>query len=168
MLRRTDPFAEMFESWRDFDGLFRRLMGERPGSFESLSPRRLMPVGAAGTDFLPAVECFTKDKQLVLRAELPGVDPKDLQVSVLGNSLIIKGEKKEERRVAETDVFFKEIVQGKFERSFDLPEGVKKEQVKACIQNGVLEIVLPAEAVEPERKVPVEVLEPGKKTVRAA
>lgn len=168
MLRRIDPFAGMFESWRDFDSLFRRLMGERREYLEPLATRRLLPVATTGTEFLPAVECFTKDKQLILRAELPGVDPKELEVSVVGNSLVIKGEKKEERQVSEKDVFFKEIAQGKFERTFDLPQGVKKENVKAYLQNGVLEIILPAEAIEPARKVTVEVLEPGKKTVRAA
>ncbi len=170
MFRRYDPFAEMFETWRDFDGIFRRFMSgvqERPAD---LTPRRLLPKLAEATTFTPAIECFTKDKQLILKAELPGVDPKQVEVAVVGNRLIIKGEKREERHVEEADLFIEEIAQGRFERSFELPEGVKKEQVKAFFQNGVLEIAMPAVGLETQHKVPVEVVEGGKKdkAVKAA
>jgi HSP20 family protein len=168
MLRRRDPFAEMFESWRDFDTLFRRIMGGVPELPVAPVGRRLLQVPRTGSEFLPAVECFTKDKELILRAELPGVDPKQVEVSIVGNTLLIKGEKKEERQVREEEIFFREIAQGRFERSFELPEGVKKEQIRASLQSGVLEVILPAAAIEPARKVPVDVLEAGKKTVKAA
>ncbi len=168
MLRRREPFAEMFESWRDFDSLLRRVMGGF-GEFPlAVSARRLLPAVPETVDFVPAVECFTKDKQLILRAELPGIDPKQVEVSVVGNRVIIKGEKKEERQIKEEEYFFREFAQGRFERSFELPEGVKADQVKSTLQSGVLEVILPAAGIEAARKIPVELLEPGKKTVKAA
>jgi HSP20 family protein len=167
MLRRYDPFAELFESWKDLDHLFRRLSVTRETP-SMLSSRRLLPGVAGSIEFQPAVECYTKDKQLVLRAELPGIDPKAVEISVLGNTLTLKGEKKEERRVEEENVYIRETAEGRFERAFELPEGVRKDQVKATLQNGVLEVVIPAPAIEAARKVPLEVLETGKKTIRAA
>jgi HSP20 family protein len=168
MLRKFDPFAEMFESWRDFDSLLRRVFGGPREMTFPLATRRLLPAAAAVGEFVPAVECFTRDRQLIVRAELPGVDPKQVEVAVTGNTLTIKGEKKEERKVEEGDLLFREISQGRFERSFELPQGVKAEQVRAAFVNGVLEITMPAAGLEPARKVPVEVTEPGKKTVKAA
>ena len=117
---------------------------------------------------MPAVECFTKDKQLIMKVELPGVDPKQVEVMVTGNRLAIKGEKREERKIEEGEYFFREIARGRFERTFELPEGVKKEQVNATYQNGVLEVTVPAPALETARKVPVEIQEAGKKTIKAA
>ena len=114
------------------------------------------------------MECFTKDKQLTLKVELPGVDPKDVEVSVMGNQLVLKGEKKQDHTVEEKDLFFREIARGRFERSFTLPDGVKKEQVKAIFTNGVLEVCLPAEGMEIAKKVPIEVAEIGKKGFKAA
>ena len=168
MLRRREPFTEMFESWRDFDTLLRRVVGGF-GELPVLSTtRRLLPAVPEAVDFVPPVECFTKDKQLILRAELPGVDPKQIEVTVVGNRLILKGEKKEERQIRDEEIYFREATQGKFERSFEILEGVKPEQVKATYQNGILEIVVPAAAMEPTRKVPIEVMEAGKKTIKAA
>jgi len=142
----------MFEPWREFDKLFGRL----------LPP----PTGEAV--FVPPVECYTRDKQIVLRAELPGVDPKMVEVAIAGTMLTIKGEKKEERKVEEESLYFREITRGRFERTFELPEGIKKEQIVATFQNGILEIVLPALALETARKVPIEIQEIGKKTIKAA
>ena len=168
MLRRHNVFDEMFDIFRDFDNLYRRALGqyrELPGEVTGM--RSLLPTTALRGEFFPAVECYTKDKQLILRAELPGVDPKDVDVSVVGDQLILKGEKKEEAKVDEKDLFFQEISRGRFERTFPLPEGIKKEQVKATFTNGVLEVVLPALAIEAARKVPIEVME-GKKAIKAA
>ena len=168
MLRRNNMFDEMFDMFRDFDNLYRRSLGqwrELPGEVSRM--RSLLPTTALRGEFFPAVECYTKDKQFIVKAELPGVDPKDVEVSVVGDQLIVKGEKKEETKVDEKDLFFQEISRGRFERTFPLPEGIKKDQVKATFTNGVLEVALPVMAIEAGRKVPIEVLE-GKKAIKAA
>lgn len=168
MVRRYDPFEEVFESWREFDDIVRRFFGGRQALPPVTGTRSLPPALPERAGFVPAVECFTRDRNLVFRVELPGVDSKDAEVCVLGNRLVIKGEKKEERKIEEEDLYLKEIVAGRFERSFDLPEGVKKDQVRAFFQNGVLEVTLPAPELEPARRVPIGTGETGKKAVKAA
>ena len=96
----------------------------------------------------PAVESFRRGDTIVLRAELPGVDPKDLDMTVDKGRLIIKGEKREDRREDEKDVYLREIFHGRFQRSFTLPRGIKAEQVQAGFNNGVLEVSFPAQALE--------------------
>lgn len=168
MLRRRSLFGEGIEPFAEFERLFRRPFGETGEWLTPWTTQRLLPAVPATAEFMPAVECYTKDKQLYLKAELPGVDPKQVEVTVVGNMLTIKGEKKEERKLEEENVYFREIARGHFERTFQLPEGVKKEQINATFQNGVLEVVLPATGIETARKVPIEIQEPGKKTIKAA
>lgn len=167
MLRRRNLFGEGIEPFADFERLFRPL-GEFGELMTPWTTRRLLPAVPVAREFVPAVECYTKDKQLILKAELPGVDPKMVEIGVVGNLLTIKGDKKEERKVEEENVFFREITRGHFERTFELPEGVKKEQIAATYQNGVLEIVVPAASLETARKVPIEIQETGKKAIKAA
>jgi HSP20 family protein len=163
MFRRNLPFDDMFDAFRDLEMPFQRLLaGVRalPGETRST---RLLPTTGLLEEFEPPVECFTRDKQVVLRMELPGIEPADVQVTTLGDRLVVKGEKKEHKEIKEADVHFREIRHGQFERSFALPNGVKPEQVKAFFRNGVLEVSLPEVAVGETHKVPVEVLETGKK-----
>jgi len=163
MIQKSGRFDELFDLFQDFDHLFRRTMWqtrELPG--ESSSYRRALPVVPMKAAFHPSVECFTRDKQLVLRAELPGVDPKDIEVMVTGTQLFLRGEKKEDHKVDEKDLFFQEVSRGRFERTFALPEGVKADQVKASFNNGVLELTMPSGMIDQARKVPIELGEAGK------
>jgi HSP20 family protein len=168
MLRRRSLLGEAFEPWEAFERMLRRPLAEIDEILAPLTTRRLLPALPRAEAFVPAAECFAKDKQLIVKMELPGVDPKQVEVLVTGNTLTIKGEKKEERKIEETDYFFREVAAGRFERSFTLPEGVKKEQVVAAFQNGVLEITVPTPALEAGRKVPIEIHETGKKAIKAA
>jgi HSP20 family protein len=140
MIQKLGRFDDMFDMVRDFDRFFRRPSW-------SLVP---------AYHFRPAVECFTRDKMLVLKVELPGVDPKDVEVSITGAQVFIRGEKKEEKKVDEKEYFFREIARGRFERSFSLQEGAKAEQLKASFRNGVLELTMPLAAIEPSRRIPIE------------
>jgi HSP20 family protein len=91
------------------------------------------------------------------------VDPKDIEVMITGTQLFLRGEKKEDHKVDEKDLFFQEVSRGRFERTFALPEGVKADQVKALFNNGVLELTMPSGMIEQARKVPVELGEVGKR-----
>ncbi len=108
-------------------------------------------------EYFPVLESFVKNGNLVVRVDVPGVDPKDIDVSVVGNVLTIKGERKEEKEVKTEDYIRREASYGAFERRMTLPEGANTEKVTANFKNGVVEITMPvAKAVE-GKKVPVQI-----------
>jgi HSP20 family protein len=86
----------------------------------------------------PAVDVVENDKEVTVRAEMPGIDPKDLNVVVSGKQLIISGEKKESTEQSGKDFFHSEIRFGSFRRAIPLPDGVDSENVDAQFTNGVL------------------------------
>ncbi|MDR7523805.1 MAG: Hsp20/alpha crystallin family protein [Armatimonadota bacterium] len=141
MMARRTPFQELFELQRDLMHLFGRVFGS---------------VTRGAGDFLANTEAFYRDGHLVIRAELAGVDPKSVDVSVAGDVLTIKGER-EAPDVPMDDRLFGEIVYGKFERTITLPEGLEADRVKAVWHHGMLEITIPvSQAIRP-KKVPVEI-----------
>jgi len=90
------------------------------------------------------VEEFEQDGTLVIRAEMPGVDPdKDVEISVADGLLTIRAERTEEQETTEKRFHRKEIRYGGFSRTLPLPEGVKEADVKASCKDGVLEIRIP-------------------------
>lgn len=111
--------------------------------------------GAAG--YYPAVESFIQDDQLVIRADLPGLDPADVETSVRGNQLTIKAARRRNRdgKRRKAHHLHREIAYGAFRRQLRLPEGVKEEGITATYTNGVLEITMPISG-EPRQHVPVE------------
>ena len=181
MHRRSDPFDELFDVFREFDSLFRRTWGglhvvsnrgekalPGAGAGQSLEPSPGSWLSSWRDGFQPAVDCLSKGGSLILRMELPGVDPSEVEVNLVGSRLTIRGEKREQRESEEGGVFLKESAHGKFERSFTLPEGVQADQVKARYSNGVLEVTLPAPE-QAARKLTIEVAgEPGRKAIKAA
>ena len=154
MMRAWDPFDELRSMQRDMDRLFGRFIG-----VES-------PVEHVGM-WLPSVESFTKDGKLVFKAELPGVDAKDLDVSITDRELVIKGERKAEKDTKEENYAYREISYGSFERRFTLPEGVKTDELKAKFTNGILEITLPAPAIAKARKIEIETPKEEKKQIES-
>ena len=102
----------------------------------------------------PRVEVFTRDDDLVLRADLPGIDPKELELSVEGDQLTIKGERKTAR---EGDALYREVSYGQFERTIKLPDNVDPDTVQATYRDGVLEVTLKAPKTLVAKKVPITV-----------
>lgn len=127
----------------------------RPGGCSDV-PARQGDI-ADGAALCPAVEVFTSKKgKLVLRAELPGVDPAKLEVKLKGKRLTIHGEKREEHPSGEDgEVHLREIVHGQFDRSFTLPDEVEPEKLTASYQDGVLEVTLPSRKTPEVRKISV-------------
>lgn len=105
----------------------------------------------------PAIELAEKDQAFEITAELPGMDAGEIEVSISGGMLTIKGEKKEEKETKEKNCYFSERRYGSFQRSFQLPEGVDADKISATLEKGVLWIILPktTEAVQQQRKIPV-------------
>ncbi len=115
-----------------------------------------------GTDegygaWAPAVDIFEKGDDLVIRAELPGVNRDDIDVRVENGVLVLRGERKHAEKVEEKNAFRMERVYGSFARSFSLPTTVDASRISANLKDGVLEVVLPkAEEAKP-RKVAIHV-----------
>jgi HSP20 family protein len=107
--------------------------------------------------FSPAVDVSEDDKELSVRAELPGIDPKDLDVSVVGNQLTLSGEKRESTETREKGVYHSETRYGSFRRTIPLPEGVDTEHVDAQYANGVLTLRLPKTAPAIQKRIEVKV-----------
>jgi HSP20 family protein len=123
-----------FHFHHDADDLFLRF-------FEGVTPNETVQRPAS---WLPAAEGRIEDGTYVIQLALPGVDPKDVAVSLMDNVLTVKGERKPGPDTMDKDYFVREVAYGGFERSFALPEGVDATQVEAKYANGMLEVRIPA------------------------
>ena len=103
----------------------------------------------------PAVDVAENDKELTVRAELPGMDPKDLDVSVTGNQLVLSGEKKESSEHDGKDFYHSETRYGSFRRTIPLPDGIDAENVDAQYANGVLTLHLKKTAQAATKRIEV-------------
>jgi HSP20 family protein len=95
------------------------------------------------TTWAPPVDIYEDEHQLVVKADLPDIDPKDLDIRVENNILTIRGERKFEKKVNENNYLRVERSYGSFARSFSLANTVNSEAIKADYQNGVLTLVVP-------------------------
>jgi HSP20 family protein len=103
------------------------------------------------TAWSPQIEMLRRGDKLVVRADLPGLKPEDVNVEIENNVLAISGERSEEREENRDDFYRSERSYGQFYRAVPLPEGVTGEQCEATFKDGVLEVTLPAPK-QPERK----------------
>ena len=129
---RWEPFRDLVTAQRDFDRLFRGAFSSQLGETE-LSTR----------SWAPPVDIYETEEAIVLRAELPGVDPKDVEVRVEDNTLYLKGERKFEKEVKEQNYHRVERSYGSFARSFSLPNSISTDQVKAEFKDGLLTLTMP-------------------------
>jgi HSP20 family protein len=136
--------------------LMRRFTDELDRAFGGLGITR----GAGGGEiqmWTPSVEVLERDNNLVVRAELPGLEKDDVKVELTDDGLVIEGERKREREERLEGGYRSEIEYGRFYRMIPLPEGVNVDQAQARMNNGVLEVAIPmAEAKRPRRSIPVE------------
>jgi HSP20 family protein len=91
----------------------------------------------------PGVDVYEEKDEVVVKAELPGLDKKDIEVNISDSKLTLKGEKKKEEEVKEENYYRRERSYGAFLRSVELPTGVQADKVKASFKNGVLEVRVP-------------------------
>ncbi|MGQ0570136.1 MAG: Hsp20/alpha crystallin family protein [Armatimonadota bacterium] len=142
---RWEPFDEMMSMRESMDRLFEDFFTRRPRTSGPLV-------------WQPAVEVFETDNEVVVKAELPGIDPKNVSVTVTGDGLTIKGEAKVEHEEKGRNYYRRELRYGSFLRTIPLPTEVKSEETKAAFRNGILEVKVPkAERVKPKTvKVEVE------------
>lgn len=149
--RYADPFAEMRnEMERLFDSFTGHGWARMPALFRS------EPGGGNGT-MVPTMDIKETGTALVVEAELPGLEDKDVNVTLRDGVLTIKGEKKSEREEKEEDYHLTERSYGRFERSFRLPETIDDDKIAATFDKGVLKVTLPKrpEAARSEKTIPI-------------
>ena len=142
--------------WRPFE--FDRIRREMDRLWDSFLEGRPMRRAGDGGEWLPSIDVSETKSDLVIKAELPGMDPKDIDISMNNGFLTIKGEKKHERE--EKDENYQLVVRsyGSFTRSVRLLREVQSDKITASFKNGVLRLTLPKseEAKKKEIKIKVE------------
>jgi HSP20 family protein len=138
------PWRDLDVLRREMDSLWDRFTGERP-------------VEWLKGEWVPSLDVSeTKDK-VVVKAEVPGIDPKAIDISLSSDILTLKGEKKKEREEKDENYHLIERSYGSFSRSVRLPAEVQEDKVKASYKDGVLTITLPKTEKAKERAIKIEV-----------
>jgi HSP20 family protein len=130
-----------FEPFRDLAGLQERM--NRLFSESYRSQQTGDDDWALGGTWAPAVDIYEQDNNIVLKAELPGVDPKDVDIQLENNTLTLRGERKLDSEVKKENYHRVERAYGAFTRSFTLPAVVDQGKIKAEFKDGVLRVTLP-------------------------
>ena len=139
--------TRQFHFHHDDDDLLARLVGGVTDEAAQRAP-----------SWLPAADGWMENGTYVIQLALPGVDPKDVEVTWMDNALTVKGERKPDQDSAGSagkDYFLREVAYGAFQRTFELPEGVDVADVKARHANGMLEVKVPAPRVVQPRMIEV-------------
>jgi HSP20 family protein len=105
---------------------------------------------------MPAVDISEKDKEIVVSAEIPGVNKEDISIDIRNNHLEIKAETKEEKSEEKEGYVYKERRQGSFFRSLELPASVNTEKTKATYKDGILSLNLPKSKQGKKTKIKIE------------
>jgi HSP20 family protein len=157
LLERWRPSREMDRFRSEMDDLLRRVGFDRDWFAQLPFSRDFLHEGEP-RPARPAVETRVEDDKFIVRTDLPGVNPKDIDIKVVGDVLTIKGSREEKHEQKKADFFRREIRYGSFERSIPLPEGIKAEDLKATYHDGVLELSapMPKEAAPKAVKIQVE------------
>jgi len=145
--------------WRSFRGEMDRLFDrfDRFGFPPFSSLPSLFDKSASLSFNAPAVDVTEDDKAYKIEAELPGLDEKDIDVTVNGDLLVLKGEKRQEKEEKDKNTYVCERSYGSFQRAFSLPDGVDRNKIVADFSKGVLTVTLPknAEAQKQPKKVEI-------------
>jgi HSP20 family molecular chaperone IbpA len=149
---------EIEELERRLDDALRRFVGTRGRITSPVLPLFVR------RPFLPATDVYAKDGDLIVRVELPGIDPReDVSVQVEGGELVVRGERKQKEEVKEEAYYRMEASFGSFERRIPMPEGIDVGAIEAAYTDGVLTVTVPkaAKEIEPPRatEIPVKTTE---------
>src|SRR3984957_12330652 len=147
-LNRWEPFRGAAALQEQVSRLFDSVL-ERSGEESNL------------TSWAPAVDIYETEHELVVKADLPEIDPKDLDIRVENNILTIRGERKFEKKVNEDNYLRVERAYGSFSRSFSLANTVNAEAIKADYQNGVLTLTIPKREEAKPKQIKVNVGTPA-------
>ena len=151
-LVRWEPFRDMLSLRDRMDRLFEEFTDRGWPGEESLT---------AGV-WKPPVDVYETKDSIVLKADLPEVNKEDVEISVQGNTLTLRGERKQEREVHEKDYYRMERSYGTFTRSFTLPGTVEPDKIEATFAGGVLTMTLPKKEESKPKQITVKVEGNGK------
>src|SRR5947209_9221990 len=146
-ITRFDPFRELYGLQNQLNRLFQDNYGAQPSGQNDEF--------LATSSFVPPVDVYEDEHSVFIRAEVPGIDPNDLDVRVENNLLTLRGERKWNKEEKEENFHRVERRYGSFARSFTLPNTVNTEDVNASYNNGVLEIKLAKRAEAKPKQIKV-------------
>jgi HSP20 family protein len=166
--RETEPrVPSVFEGAFTFP-MFRRLGREIDFLFDRFGLERNF-VEPVETIWTPALEMFRRGADIVVRADVPGLKKEDVTVELADGQLMLRGERKQEKEEKNEGYYRMERTYGSFYRTLTLPEGVKLDEAKAAIRDGVLEVVIPTTKVEDKkRRLVIDEAAPPKATTKQA
>jgi HSP20 family protein len=151
------------DGWRSFRTEMDRLFDRFSGGWGMPSLRKMFdgePMVRYESSFsmpAPAVDISEDDAAYKVTAELPGMTEKEIEVAVSGDTLTLKGEKRQEKEQNDKNFYLSERAYGSFQRSFYVPDGVDRDKIAADFSKGVLTVTMPktAKAVEQQKKIEV-------------
>ena len=144
----VDPFTSMrAEMDRVFDNFLGRRWMDSPSLFRASGQQPMMP----------SIDVHESETEFAIEAELPGMEEKDVEVTLREGVLTLQGEKKSEQEETKNNYHMTERSYGRFQRSFRVPDSVDQDKVEAKLENGVLRVKLAKrpDAVKSERKIPI-------------
>jgi HSP20 family protein len=147
-----------YEPWSAVERLQRQFGQILAGSFDGAASNGEAATsnGESAPSWVPSVDVFEQADSFVVRADLPGIEPKDIQITADKGVLTVTGERKLERPDEQKAVSRLERVEGRFLRRFTLPENVNTDAISARHLNGVLEVTIPKVAAPEPKRVSVE------------
>lgn len=146
-----------FRGFRDMRSEMERMFEDMLGSRGRFPGRRGGTVG----EWTPAIDVLIRNGNLVIRAELPGVKPEDVNVTLQNNVLTISGEHKAGSEEERGGYHVRELRYGSFQRSVPLPEGVDESKIHARFENGVLEVTVEGAGAVEEQPRRIQIEGPG-------
>jgi len=151
------PVVRRRDTWDPFKGLW-NFQDEMERMVVPFDCGRLSRPSDGGGMWMMPVEVYETKERLVVKAEVPGLESKDIDVSMLGNTLTIRGERQHEAEAKEEEHFYRqEFAYGVFQRQIELPQAVNPESLKASYKNGILEISLPKREEAKPKQIKVDV-----------
>ena len=142
--------------WKPFREL-ERVRREMDRLGDSFFDERLTRTGEEAREWLPSVDVAETEKDIVVRAEIPGIDPKDIDISLANDVLTIKGEKKQEKEEKEENYHLVERSYGAFTRSVRLPGEVRNDRISASYKDGILKVTLPKSEETKKKEIKIKV-----------
>jgi HSP20 family protein len=163
-LEGADPFQMLERFAEEMDRVFDDFGFGRSWLTPRFGRGWLRPLRTGRAEaWMPDIEMFSRDNELVIRADLPGLTKDDVKVDVTEDRLTIQGERKREHEEEKRGVYRCERSYGSFYREIPLPEGAITEQAKASFKDGVLEVTMPAPPEHVRRGRRLEITETTKK-----
>ncbi|MBC7197434.1 MAG: Hsp20/alpha crystallin family protein [Deferribacterales bacterium] len=141
--RSISPFRDVFNLQEEVNKLFDDFF---------------LPTESGGDfPFVPSVDISETKNQIKVKADLPGISEKDIELTLENNILTIKGKREEEKETKEENFYSRERVYGSFLRQIQIPKKIKQDSIKAKFKNGVLEVVMDKAEEEKTKAIPISV-----------